>query len=387
MNDGLLMMKRLSCWMFVVAVGAGCAVTDTEPAEPADSLGDCFSCGWDRADTLSITGYQELGVLELVNQASRRELDDDAGLDARAANNIVDERMASGKFTTLVQLDEVSYVGPYAFERLVNYAVDHGYVGSCGDGELQDRLETCDDHNAVGGDGCSASCKLEGGVTVHGLVEGSLEAQAVLRVANTASQTTLDDNVRLDRRAAENIVDDRPFSTLLELDQVAYVGDAAFEQLLGYARANAMLCGDSDVNAMIAGINATRWNSYFTREVRTDVTLEEALDDRSWPGDLTHAGCFGVDRDLLAEWIPVSEPEGNTRLIRLFQAFAGAARRMGSHVDIDAGTNELQCTTRSMEFVGCRLEFQPDPYSGITWNIIESSDGSLRYLFIGEWFE
>ncbi len=77
------------------------------------------------------------------------------------------------------------------------------------------------------------------------------EASGVLRVANEASLSVLDEQVPLDARAARNIVahregpdavsgtvDDDPFDTLEELDAVSYVGTAALDALLAYAHAN-----------------------------------------------------------------------------------------------------------------------------------------------------
>ena len=78
------------------------------------------------------------------------------------------------------------------------------------------------------------------------------ETDAVLDLVNEASISVLDDDVALDKRAAENIVvhrngadgvlgtaDDDLFGDLAELDAVPYVGPAALEALLAYAKANA----------------------------------------------------------------------------------------------------------------------------------------------------
>lgn len=93
----------------------------------------------------------------------------------------------------------------------------------------------------------SPTGKADGG----GIVEGSPPALGVLKLVNTADFATLDDDVRLDRRAATGIVahrqggdhrdgtgDDDLFDTLRELDAVKYVGKRAFARLLAYAQAN-----------------------------------------------------------------------------------------------------------------------------------------------------
>jgi hypothetical protein len=68
--------------------------------------------------------------------------------------------------------------------------------------------------------------------------EGSCEARGIVRVANEATFVELDDGARLNRLAAENIVEAReemPFSTVRDVDDVYYVGVSALEALLAYA--------------------------------------------------------------------------------------------------------------------------------------------------------
>ncbi len=364
---------------------AACGGVDEGPAGPVDGIDDCAICVDGRADRQGLSAYEAAGVLELVNTASRRELDDDAGLDVRAANNIVDERMAGGAFDDLERLDDVPYVGPHALERLLVYAELNDYVGACGDAALQESLETCDDGNTASGDGCSETCQVEGG-TVHGVEEGSAQALAILEVANSATLDELDVDARLDRRAAQNIVDGRPFGSLHQLAGVPYVAETAFDSLLYYASTRRQ-CGEEEVDELIADVNGTRWSSSSTREIRTDMTLDEALDSANWPADLVHAGCFGVDADDVPSWVSVTEPEDDTRMLRLFEAFADAAERRGTSTNLDAALEELTCRTSTKTFVGCRLGFRPDPWSGINWNIIASEDGTISYLFLGTWAE
>jgi hypothetical protein len=81
--------------------------------------------------------------------------------------------------------------------------------------------------------------------------EGSVEAEGVLRLVNTADMATLDDSdqVGLDVRAASHIVsyrdqdptdpnDDETIDTLVELDAIPWVGKRAFGKLYEYAEAN-----------------------------------------------------------------------------------------------------------------------------------------------------
>ena len=63
----------------------------------------------------------------------------------------------------------------------------------------------------------------------------------VLIVANTLSRSDLDHEVPLDSRAADNIVSQRPFDTLTELDALPYVAGAAFGAMLEYGEATGVL--------------------------------------------------------------------------------------------------------------------------------------------------
>ena len=81
------------------------------------------------------------------------------------------------------------------------------------------------------------------GVHVFGIAEGSREALAILDAVNWASLQELDDEVRLDSRAAENILDARevaPIASLTELDAIPYVGESAFEKLRHYVAVNTL---------------------------------------------------------------------------------------------------------------------------------------------------
>jgi hypothetical protein len=77
--------------------------------------------------------------------------------------------------------------------------------------------------------------------------EGSCEAKGLKKVANEATVDELDGDAKLDRRAAENIVAARPFSTVKAIDDVSRVGGATMSALFAYAREKGHLasCGSS----------------------------------------------------------------------------------------------------------------------------------------------
>ena len=168
-------------------------------------------------------------VLALVNDPAVGValLDDDVGLDARAATNIVDHRDGApgpeddDLFDDLAELDAVPYVGESALQKLLTYAETHGYGPGSGDAPTEEEMD-----------------------------------RATLALVNdpAVDLPLLDDAVGLDRRAAENILahrdgadgtpgtgDDDLFDDLAELDAISYVGATALAALRDYAIANGYL--------------------------------------------------------------------------------------------------------------------------------------------------
>lgn len=92
-----------------------------------------------KADGTAYSAAEISGVLAFVNQASKATLVDDVGVSSRVATNITTHRAGADKklgtsdddvFDSLRELDDIPYVGPRTFERLVDYARDHGFVSA-----------------------------------------------------------------------------------------------------------------------------------------------------------------------------------------------------------------------------------------------------------------
>ncbi|MBW2456345.1 MAG: hypothetical protein JRI68_17630, partial [Deltaproteobacteria bacterium] len=152
-------------------------------------------------------------MLAFVNDGStdRELLDDEVGLDSRAANNIVTHRNGPDEvypssdddpFDTLLELDAVPYVGQSALTKIYDYAT------------------------AQGGSGAE---------TVEGVAFTADQATAVIWGVNQATVAELDDDVGLDSRAAENLVAAAPFATVAEMGPIAYVGASALTKLRDHA--------------------------------------------------------------------------------------------------------------------------------------------------------
>ncbi len=148
----------------------------------------------------------ERQIVELANTASAEVLDDWARLDTRAVDDIMAHRDRS-PFHTLADLEQMHYLKEHGVRKLYDYL----YV----DGRCPEEFD--EDGRLL------ASCRPV--------------ANRVLELANTASFETLDDDVSLDRRAAENIVAARqvqPFDELGGLWLVDYVKTRAMKKMYDY---------------------------------------------------------------------------------------------------------------------------------------------------------
>ncbi|MBA3461060.1 MAG: hypothetical protein H0T46_13935 [Deltaproteobacteria bacterium] len=115
----------------------GCAGHDDE-THAVDGENDSFLADGKADGGGVVEGSPEaLGVLAVANKLGVAALDDDVGLDSRAAKNIVKFRSGPDTvlgssddkvFTTLTALDAVPYVGPAAFKHLLLFALAHDYV-------------------------------------------------------------------------------------------------------------------------------------------------------------------------------------------------------------------------------------------------------------------
>jgi hypothetical protein len=161
---------------------------------------------------------EAVGLLAFLNAESTTYdvLDNDVPLDKRSAANLIDYRDGADAtwgtrddnlYTDIDEVDDVRWVGPAALDRLVKYVVDEGLV-------------PVDDDYLGTWDGVSFTVA---------------EAEAVVELANTAGPNTLDDNIALDSRAANSIVDARPVSSVYEISGLYYVGASALTKLKDYA--------------------------------------------------------------------------------------------------------------------------------------------------------
>ncbi|MDP2310726.1 MAG: nuclease A inhibitor family protein [Pseudomonadota bacterium] len=199
---------------FLLLFLAACAADERAPRE----LGGASS-----SRVMEEGSRDAMGVLSLLNDPSTTLtiLDIDAGLDRRAATNLIVHRdgadLRSGTrddnpFGTIAEVDAVSYVGDSALASLLDYATAHGWVPA--------------------------------GEDYYGTVEGIGftwdEAIATVALVNTATLDVLDVDVALDSRAAAAIVAQRPFVDVQALAAASYVGGSALDKLRVWSAAPAL---------------------------------------------------------------------------------------------------------------------------------------------------
>lgn len=182
-------------------------------------------------------------------------------------------------------------------------------AAACGDASLEGHDES------FGGDAIVADGSADGlGVT-------PAEATAILALVNSASHTVLDDDVRLDSRAAANIVRARragDIASLDELDAIAWVGTWAFTLLRQYVRDHNLVApapdcfiiseyieGKTDKNKAVelhncgtAPIDLSTVAICLIRNDDKDCTLSTSLGERELPPNGTITLC----RQRVGQW-------------------------------------------------------------------------------------
>ncbi len=139
------------------------------------------------------------GLLEFLNDEAVTFDVLDAIVDARAAEGLV----AGRPFASIDAVDTVPYVGPVTIEKLLAHLESNGWIA------------------------------YQGGAWEGVAFTGS-QVALVLDLAGGATLEQLDVDAGLDVRAAENILDARPITSMHQLGAVPYVGPSALKKLRAY---------------------------------------------------------------------------------------------------------------------------------------------------------
>ena len=137
-------MNRLGLAL-VVALGLAC--TSQVDDAPLDSELGCETCGG-KADEHGLPDEGTCradALVRVANEASFEALDDDAALNRRAAQNIVDAR-AETPFERIEDVDMVSWVGAYTLGQILEYAELTGVVEEeCAEDPIEPELGVVSD--------------------------------------------------------------------------------------------------------------------------------------------------------------------------------------------------------------------------------------------------
>jgi hypothetical protein len=214
-------------WWGICHAWAPAAILEREPLKAVEHNGITFETADLKA--LLMMQYDRTGAHMLGGRCNEQEVErDERGRITRSECRDLN----AGTWHTIVTNFLGKHKRPFVIERVYDYEVWNqplvGYeITSQKEISLSEANELL---NVSMGEGT--------GVFVHGIEEGTLEARMVLELANTADFVTLDDDARLDRRAAENIVAARPFESLEKLDSVSYVAEDAITKMFEYASEN-----------------------------------------------------------------------------------------------------------------------------------------------------
>lgn len=207
---------------------------------------------------------ESLAILEFLNAEDTTVdvLDLEVGLDADAAQNLIDHRDGPDAtwgtedddlFDAIVEVDDVPQIGPAALDSLLDYV------------RVQGLIEDVED---VYG-------------TIDGVVYTQSEVDNALYLVNTRRHHVLDVGMGLDVRVADAIVAGRPFESIEEVAALPFAAGQALTRLRDYTE-NDMDEVAADLFPYTDGLWFESEGDYpldiFTLTDQAPVTAETALD-------------------------------------------------------------------------------------------------------------
>lgn len=214
-------------WFGICHAWAPASFMEDEPLKAVERNGVRFEVSDIKA--LLMQQYDRVEAYMIGGRCNDRELQRDEN-----GRIISDEcrDLNAGSFHVIVANLLGTHQRPFVIERTTNYEVwNQPLVGFKVTSSRE--IDVTEAHRLLG---LQPGTTPGTGIFVHGIEEGSAEGAAILRLANSGTLAQLDDDARLDRRAAKKIVELRPFSSLAQLDRVPYVNGPQFQTMLSTAR-------------------------------------------------------------------------------------------------------------------------------------------------------
>lgn len=240
----------------LLALPTGCAMNAASNAnDEATSKPSGYALTLSPADAASL--------LAVVNYpgTDQATLDDDAGLDSRAAANIIAYRNGPDgicpssddvTFTDIGELDAIPYVGDTAFAKLEAYAAAHP-------------APTAE--------------------TVEGVYFSGWQAQTVVWAVNHLEYDALD--AVLDSRAADGLFAGGPFTSVTEMGPVSYVGPTALGSLRDAATDWWPLMQSGETQSLAGTFDGVDFDQA-TAETALAIANDASLDELTAHGMTTH---------------------------------------------------------------------------------------------------
>lgn len=181
---------------------------------------------------------------------------------------------------------------------------------------------------------------------------------AILAFTNSATEAQLLDALPANHNAVPGLIAYRPFANLAALVDVKEIGPAAFRYLRNAATHQGAL------DKLAADVTAAE------RDVDIDLTFDwqELLLGQDQPGQLTHAECFGVDPQIVADIGGTLRAELATPAdvhADVLDAYNYANRNSDLGLNPTAGLANLDARIAGHSLSGCILRYAPDPWSGV----------------------
>lgn len=212
-------------WWGICHAWAPAAMMEKEPLQPVERNGVTFEVS--DLKGLLISQYDRTDAFMVGGRCNEKELErDEEGRLKRSECRDLNAGSWHVIVTNLIGKDK----RPFVIERTTNYEIwNQPFAGY----RITEQREiTLDEAHGL----LNVDPLTDGGTgeLVHGVEQGTLLADAILKFVNTASLEEIDGAAGLHATAANNIVRDRPAKDLKELDAIPFVSASAFGQLKSY---------------------------------------------------------------------------------------------------------------------------------------------------------
>jgi hypothetical protein len=233
------MVRQISLSLLLAATTSACIASETVGKQ---------------ANTIKDGTAEAAGVLSFLNgpDATFTLLDDDVGLDRRAATSITeftrgaDELYGTsddGRLETMDELDGLFWVGSSAINAILAHVESIGGIPE---------------------------------IEVEGVFLTSEQAAQIVATVNGATLSELDDAARLDSRAASGLVAARPLADVMAVAIVPYVGSSALRKLTVYAETWEPGDPSIEFSAQVASIFAEHGLAGASVDFPADIVAEQA---------------------------------------------------------------------------------------------------------------